>query len=55
MWIDLPGVVVGVHQGPWHANLMNDLSLRDGETVVVGASVLKDRGLIVAVTAKVKG
>ncbi len=35
------------------ASVLTDLSLKDGEKVVVGTSVLKDRGLIVVLTAKV--
>jgi hypothetical protein len=35
------------------ASIGTDLSLKDGEKVVVGTSVLKDRGLIVVLTAKV--
>lgn len=35
------------------ANLRTDLSLKDGEKVVVGTSAFKDKGLIVVVTATV--
>lgn len=35
------------------ASILTDLTLKDGEKVVVGTSVLKDRGLIVVLTAKV--
>ncbi|MDP2876777.1 MAG: hypothetical protein Q8O00_11375, partial [Holophaga sp.] len=35
------------------ASIRTDLNLKDGEKVVVGTSVLKDRGLIVVLTAKV--
>lgn len=35
------------------ASMRTDLSLKDGDKVVVGTSVLKDRGLIVVLTAKV--
>ena len=36
-----------------HNIALTDLTLKDGEKVVVGTSVLKDRGLIVVLTAKV--
>jgi len=36
------------------SDVSSDLSLRNGETVVMGTSVLKDKGLVVVVTAKVQ-
>lgn len=36
----------------WQARMRTDLSLRDGEKVVVGTSTLKDRGVVIVVTAR---
>ena len=44
---------VGVIDTPVSSELRTDLTLKDGEKVVVGTSTLKDRGLIVVITAKV--
>ena len=41
------------HHGDDLAKVRTDLTLKDGETVVVGTSTVKDKGLIVVVTAKV--
>jgi len=42
-----------IHGTSTQAEVRTDLTLKDGEKVVVGTSTLKDRGLIVVVTAKV--
>jgi hypothetical protein len=44
---------IGILGTPVQAELRTDLTLKDGEKVVVGTSTLKDRGLIVVITAKV--
>ena len=36
----------------WRARIRSDLSLKDGEKVVVGTSTLKDRGVVIVVTAR---
>lgn len=35
----------------WQADFLTDLSLKDGEKVVVGTSTLRDRGVVLVVTA----
>lgn len=44
---------VSVQGSPVRAAVGTDLTLKDGEKVVVGTTALKDKGLIVVVTAKV--
>lgn len=53
----LKGFELSVHNGentgsPRLASFRTDLSLKDDETVVVGTSVVKDRGLIVVLIAR---
>ncbi len=53
--IKLEGMDFGFNSVPaaWQASFRTDLSLKDGEKVVVGTSTLKDRGVVVVVTVHI--
>jgi hypothetical protein len=46
------GIAVGEYKG--RAQIRTDLTVKDGEKVVVGTSALKDKGLIVVVVASIQ-
>jgi hypothetical protein len=52
--LDLKNFLMNVSErGSTVASLVTDIAMKDGDKVVVGSSVYRDKGLIVVVTAKV--